>query len=141
VPPFPFVRESLKRLTGASDRVVCSATPSVALKKEWAEHQIDRYVSEICGQEQGTKKELLVQAKKYPRHQALMIGDALGDYAAAQANDCLFFPINPGAEDKSWERFYREGIDRFLTGRFAGDYQESLLSEFRKYLPEKPRWT
>lgn len=140
VPPFPFVRESLKRLTGTSDRVVCSATPSAALKKEWAEHKIDRYVSEICGQEQGTKKELLVQAKKYPPQHALMVGDALGDYAAAQANDCLFFPINPGAEDASWEQLFHEGIDRFLTGRFAGEYQESLLNQFRQYLPEKPTW-
>jgi phosphoglycolate phosphatase-like HAD superfamily hydrolase len=140
VPPFPFVRESLQKLQGQADLVVCSATPSEALKKEWREHQIDGYVSEICGQEQGTKKELLAQAKKYPPHHALMVGDALGDYNAAQANACLFFPINPGAEDASWERFYREGIAQFLNGRFAGEYQESLLSEFRRYLPEKPSW-
>jgi phosphoglycolate phosphatase-like HAD superfamily hydrolase len=140
VPPFPGVRESLKRLTGKADLIVCSATPSVALQKEWAEHQIDRFVSHICGQEQGTKKELLVQASKYKPQQALMVGDALGDYNAAQANECLFFPINPGAEDASWERLVREGIDRFLTGRFAGEYQDSLLNEFRKYLPEKPTW-
>jgi phosphoglycolate phosphatase-like HAD superfamily hydrolase len=140
VPPFPFVRESLEKLQGKADLVVCSATPSVALKKEWAEHKIDSFVSEICGQEQGTKKELLVQAKKYQPQHALMIGDALGDYAAAQANDCLFFPINPGAEDASWERFHREGIAHFLSGRFAGEYQDSLLAEFRKYLPEQPTW-
>jgi phosphoglycolate phosphatase-like HAD superfamily hydrolase len=127
-------------LQGKADLVVCSATPGVALKKEWAEHRIDQYVSEICGQEQGTKKELLAQAQQYKPQHALMIGDALGDYNAAQANDCLFFPINPGAEDASWERFYREGIDLFLSGRFAGEYQDSLLAEFRKYLPEKPTW-
>ena len=69
-----------------------------------------------------------------------MVGDALGDFAAAQANGCLFFPINPGAEDASWQRFYEEGIDRFLQGRFAGEYQQSLLEEFRRYLPEKPGW-
>jgi phosphoglycolate phosphatase-like HAD superfamily hydrolase len=140
VPPFPFVRESLQKLQGKADLVVCSATPSAALKKEWTEHQIDGLVSEICGQEQGTKKELLAQARKYLPDHALMVGDALGDYAAAQANACLFFPINPGAEDASWERFHREGIDRFLSGQFAGEYQDSLLAEFRAYLPEKPNW-
>ena len=140
VPPFPFVRESLQKLQGQADLAVCSATPSEALKKEWREHGIDAYVSEICGQEQGTKKELLTQARKYPPHHALMVGDALGDYNAAQANACLFFPINPGAEDASWERFHREGIAQFLNGRFAGEYQESLLSEFRSYLPEQPTW-
>lgn len=140
VPPFPFVRESLQKLQGQGDLVVCSATPSEALKKEWREHQIDGYVSEICGQEQGTKKQLLTQANKYPPRHALMVGDALGDYNAAQANACLFFPINPGNEDASWERFFREGIAQFLNGRFAGEYQEKLLSEFRQYLPERPTW-
>jgi len=140
VPPFPYVLESLERLMGRTDRIVCSATPDAALKKEWAEHKIDRFVSVICGQEIGTKKEILHHAAKYKPHHALMIGDALGDYAAAQANHCLFFPINPGAEDVSWQRFFEEGIERFLAGKFAGAYQESLLEEFRRYLPEKPTW-
>jgi hypothetical protein len=30
-----------------------------------------------------------------------MIGDALGDWEAAQANAVLFYPINPGGEDES----------------------------------------
>jgi hypothetical protein len=69
-----------------------------------------------------------------------MIGDAPGDYAAAKANNCLFYPINPGAEDASWKRFHDEAIDRFLNETFAGDYQKQLLAEFDRYLPEKPSW-
>ena len=69
-----------------------------------------------------------------------MIGDAPGDYQAAVANHALFFPINPGAEEASWQRFYEEGIDRFLSGTFAGDYQAALLAEFDRYLPERPPW-
>lgn len=141
VPPFPFVRESLERLSSQADCAVCSATPAAALKKEWAEHGLDRFVAEICGQEQGTKQELLVVASRYKPNHVLMVGDALGDYAAAEANRCLFFPINPGQEDASWERFYREGLSRFFAGTFAGDYQESLLAEFRRQLPEEPPWS
>ena len=69
-----------------------------------------------------------------------MVGDAPGDYQAAQANHTLFFPINPGAEDASWKRFYEEGIDKFLSGKFAGAYQQKLLDEFETYLPERPPW-
>ena len=69
-----------------------------------------------------------------------MIGDAPGDFDAAQANGALFFPINPSAEEASWERFYEEGIDRFLAGAFVGDYQEALLAEFDRYLPDRPPW-
>ncbi|MCH5375633.1 MAG: HAD hydrolase-like protein [Planctomycetes bacterium] len=140
VPPFPYVRESLQKLQGRADVVVVSATPNEALHKEWQEHDIDQYVAAICGQEIGTKKELLTNASKYASVQTLMIGDAPGDFQAAQANRCLFFPINPGAEEASWQRFFEEGVDRFLQGKFAGDYQQALLIEFEKYLPETPPW-
>jgi phosphoglycolate phosphatase-like HAD superfamily hydrolase len=140
VPPFPFVRESLQKLTGQADLVVCSATPGEALTKEWNEHDIAKYVVAICGQEVGTKREILVNAAKYVPHRRLMVGDAPGDYQAAQANDCLFFPVNPGAEEASWQRFFEEGIERFLNGEFAGRYQQELLAEFDEYLPDRPPW-
>ena len=141
VPPFPFVRESLKKLQGRADMLVCSATPNEALKAEWTEHHLDQYVEAICGQESGSKKETLANAAKYPQDHVLMIGDAPGDYRAAEANNCLFFPINPGAEEASWKNFYEEGINRFLQSNFAGGYQEQLLKEFDEYLPENPPWS
>lgn len=140
VPPFPGVRESLAKLQGQSDMVVCSATPNEALKAEWAEHEIDQYVEAICGQESGSKKETLSNAARYAADHTLMIGDAPGDCRAAQANQCLFFPINPGEEEASWQRFLDEGIDKFLKREFAGSYQDQLLAEFDKYLPEQPPW-
>jgi phosphoglycolate phosphatase-like HAD superfamily hydrolase len=140
VPPFPFVRESLDKLGPRADVLVVSATPHEALKREWEEHDLAKYAVAICGQEVGTKKESLRAAAKYPANHTLMIGDAPGDYQAAVANHTLFFPINPGAEEASWKRFYDEGIDRFLSGAFAGDYQAALLAEFDRYLPERPPW-
>jgi phosphoglycolate phosphatase-like HAD superfamily hydrolase len=140
VPPFPYVRESLEKLRGKADALVVSATPQEALQREWDEHDLTKYVVAICGQEIGTKKESLAAAAKYPADQALMIGDAPGDYKAAVANHTLFFPINPGAEEASWQRFYDEGIERFLSGTFTGDYQSQLLSEFDSYLPQQPPW-
>lgn len=140
VPPFPFLRECLDKLAPQADLLVISATPNEALAREWREHHLDGHVRAICGQEIGTKKETLGVAKKYAAGRALMIGDAPGDHAAAVANKTLFFPINPGAEEASWKRFYEEGIDRFLRGTFAGEYQGKLLDEFHRYLPERPPW-
>ena len=120
--------------------MVVSATPHEALQREWEEHDLAKYAVAICGQEMGTKKESLRAAAKYPANHTLMIGDAPGDYQAAVANHTLFFPINPGAEEASWKRFYDEGIERFLAGRFVGDYQAALLAEFDRYLPERPPW-
>ena len=140
VPPFPFVRESMERLCARADILVVSATPYEALQREWEEHDLAKYTVAICGQEIGTKKQSLGPAKKYPANHALMIGDAPGDHQAAVANHALFFPINPGAEEASWRRFYEEGIERFLSDRFAGEYQAALLAEFDRYLPDRPQW-
>ncbi len=140
VPPFPYLRESLEKLKPRADLLVISATPNEALQREWEEHDLNKYVAAICGQEVGTKKETLAVAKKYGAGKVLMIGDAPGDYAAAKANGTLFYPINPGAEEASWQRFHDEGIEKFLGGAFAGKYQETLLQEFDSYLPQRPPW-
>ncbi|HUT10026.1 MAG TPA: HAD family hydrolase [Thermoguttaceae bacterium] len=140
VPPFPFVRESIRRLSEKADVIVVSATPQEALEREWEEHDLTQYVVAICGQEIGTKTQSLGVAAKYLPGHTLMIGDAPGDHKAAMANAALFFPVNPGAEETSWKRFFEEGIDRFFSGTFAGEYQDVLLAEFDSYLPEKPPW-
>ncbi len=140
VPPFPFVDDCLKKFSPLADLLVVSATPNEALHREWQEHGIAKYVEAICGQEIGTKKEVLGVAHKYPANHVLMIGDAPGDHQAAVANRALFFPINPGSEETSWKRLLEEGIDRFVGGTFAGDYQQQLLEAFDRCLPATPPW-
>lgn len=142
VPPFPFVRESLIKLTAKADALVVSQTPTEALVREWSENDIEKYVHIICGQEYGTKTEHLKYAAKgkYPDNKILMIGDAPGDMKAAKANGVLFYPINPGEEVASWERFYNEALDKFFNLEFEGAYEAALIKEFETYLPEKPHW-
>lgn len=142
MPPFPGVRESLLNMTGRADIMVVSQTPLEALEREWAENGIDGFVRKICGQEYGTKAEHLELAAggKYPREKILMIGDAPGDHQAAVSNGVLFFPINPGHEEQSWDRLLNEGLERFYNGSFKGAYEQELLKEFDAYLPQNPSW-
>jgi phosphoglycolate phosphatase-like HAD superfamily hydrolase len=142
VPPFPLVRECLQKINEKADAMCISQTPADALKREWAEHGIDRFVKMIAGQEMGTKTEHLKFAAKdkYPPTKILMIGDAPGDFKAAKSNGALFFPITPGSEEASWERLYREGLDRFFAGTYAGEYESKLVKEFDASLPEHPHW-
>lgn len=142
IPPFPFMRESLEKLSSRADAMVISQTPGEALTREWAENDMIKHVMLIAGQEYGTKTEhIKFGAKgKYPDDKILMIGDAPGDMKAAKANGVLFFPINPGHEEDSWEKFYSEGLDKFFDGTFPGSYEEELIKEFNKYLPELPSW-
>lgn len=142
VPPFPWVRESLQKMQGKIDLMVVSATPVEALEREWGEHGIAQYMTVIAGQEMGTKKQHLQFAAKgkYDDDRILLIGDAPGDRDSAKGVDVLYYPINPGAEDKSWKRFYDEALGRFLNGTYAGDYEASLIAEFERLLPETPPW-
>jgi phosphoglycolate phosphatase-like HAD superfamily hydrolase len=142
VPPFPFVRESLEKLTGKADMVVVSATPTEALQREWAEHGVDGFVRVIAGQEMGSKAECIEFAAtgRYEPSNILMIGDAPGDMKAARSNNALFYPINPGSEEESWELFHNEAIDRFLGGTYAGEYEDKLIARFNEVLPERAPW-
>ncbi len=142
IPPFPWALESLKRIRGQSDAICVSQTPTEALVREWAGSDITKYVSIIAGQELGTKTEHIALATKgrYEPDRILMIGDAPGDYRAATGNQALFYPINPGHEDASWERFHKEAYDRFLNGTYRGAYEDALVREFDALLPDTPPW-
>jgi hypothetical protein len=96
----------------------------------------------IASQEMGTKKDHIRIAKKdrYIESHILKVGDALGDYRAAKANNVLFYPINPNHEDASWQRFYEEAFDKFIDGTYAGGYEETLIEDFKKLLPSTPPW-
>jgi phosphoglycolate phosphatase-like HAD superfamily hydrolase len=142
ITPFPFVKECLEKIISEADVIVVSQTPFEALKREWEENKIDHYLKMIAGQEHGTKSEHLRYAAKgkYPDDMILMIGDANGDLKAAKSNGVLFFPINPGKEEESWERLYKEGLDKFFGGTYKGTYEENLIMEFETFLPEHPHW-
>ena len=142
VPPFPFVRESLDRLTPRADMMCVSATPGAALAAEWKEHGLAAYVRLIVGQEIASKKEAIrvAAAAGYEKGKVLMIGDAPGDMAAAHSNGALFYPVVPGEEEQSWERFSKEALDRFLQGTYAGAYEQGLIAHFKQKLPSVPPW-
>ncbi len=142
MPPYPAVRESIARLAPHANIIVCSSTPHEALTREWQEHGLAEHLDMICGQEQGSKSEHLRYGAggKYPPERVLMVGDAPGDMRAAKENGFLYYPINPGQEAESWQRFHDEAIARFLEGSYAGQYESDRIATFRSLLPEHPPW-
>jgi phosphoglycolate phosphatase-like HAD superfamily hydrolase len=142
IPPYPFVRESLHLLADNADMIVVSATPLEALVREWEEHKIAQYVRVIAGQEMG-KKQLHLELAAHGKYQSdhiLMVGDAPGDMRAAKANNALFYPVNPGKEEASWQRFYEEAVHKFMAEEYAGAYEAALIKEFEAMLPDTPPW-
>lgn len=141
IPPFPFVRESLEKLSEFADIVIVSATPREALIKEWTTNDIAKYVSLLGAQEDGTKKEIIASVKdNYKSDHCLMIGDAPGDYKAATANNILFYPIRPLDEIESWKEFYTDAMAKFKDLNYQGKVFEGYYTRFEKCLPENPSW-
>jgi len=142
LPAFHHAVKSMEKISTLADIIVVSQTPDETLAREWLENDLKKYVRLIAGQEYGTKAEHIALAAKgkYPDDRILMIGDALCDLNAANSNGVIFFPIIAGKEDESWERLVKEGLEKFITGKFKGRYETSLHREFKKSLPETPPW-
>jgi phosphoglycolate phosphatase-like HAD superfamily hydrolase len=142
IPPFRNAVLSLDKISLFADVVIVSQTPLEALEREWQEHHLKGHVRLIAGQEHGTKTEHIAFAAKgkYGNNKILMIGDAKGDLDAAKNNGILFYPVIPGKEERSWERFHNEALDRFKKSEYAGTYEDELILDFGKSLPETPPW-
>jgi HAD superfamily hydrolase (TIGR01549 family) len=142
MPPFPKALEAIQMINSKADLVIISQTPVKAIRREWEENNMMNFVMAVAGQEHGTKdRHIEIAAKgRYPDKNILMIGDAVSDLSAAAKNNILFFPIVPGEENNSWEKFINEGFEKFIDGRFAGPYEDSLISEFKRSLPDTPPW-
>jgi phosphoglycolate phosphatase-like HAD superfamily hydrolase len=142
IPPFPYSKTAIVTMSEIADLMVVSQTPLEALDREWEEHKLKRYIKTIAAQEHGTKTEHIALAAKgkYPDNKILMIGDAKGDLDAAKNNGVLFYPILPGKEDEIWAEFLNVGFYRFISGKYKGSYENNLISDFKKYLPEIPPW-
>ena len=142
VPPFPYSGESLREMRASCHTVAVSSSPTKNLERQWDEYNLRAHVDISAGQEAGTKSGIIQSATRgrYKQEQMLIIGDAPSDFQAAREAGTLFFPIVPGKEEGSWQRFYQEGLDRFIRGTFTGAYAEKLTAEFHKQLPDKPPW-
>ena len=141
IPPFPHSRDVIMALSSQADILVVSATARDALMREWEENGLLDYVSMICSQDEGTKKECISAVKDhYAPDRVMMIGDAPGDRKAACDNGVLFYPIRPGDEIRSWNELKETYLEQFLDGRYRQESQDSLIESFYRCLPAVPPW-
>ncbi len=143
VPPFRFVRESLEAVHEWADIVVCSGAPNRALEHEWRTHGLAALAAGIAGQEMGSKAEQVgsvMAAGRYSPGKVLMVGDAPGDLDAARASGARFYPIEAGAEESSWEEFFRGAASRFRDGEYSDSEEAARILRFEQRLPETPWW-
>jgi phosphoglycolate phosphatase-like HAD superfamily hydrolase len=125
-----------------ADVLVVSKTPYEDLANYWEAQGIAQYVQMIAGQEMGSKGHHIEVAKKaghYQDDQVLMLGDGNGDLKAVKANKGLFYPVSPGYEQESWNRFSK-ALDHFIQQSYRGEFENKLLEEFEQVLLTMPSW-
>ena len=142
VAPLPGVQEAFAEISEFADIVIVSATPHEALIREWGSQGLLEHITVVAGQELGTKKDCIKKAMtgKYAADKVLMVGDAPGDHAAADANGVLYYPIIPGQEVESWSLLRAEAAEKFHKGEYAGEYMASRIEAFDKVLADEPNW-
>ena len=140
--PFPGVEETLAALKEHANVVVVSSTPQEALIRELKNCGVYDYFDAVAGQESGTKARCIKTAMSagFDEDHTLKVGDAPGDYAAAQANGCLFYPIIPGAEEDSWKTLKNKAAQVFFTGHYKGTMMDERVDAFTAVLNAEPAW-
>lgn len=137
--PFLGVKQSLQLASQKADVVIVSSANRQAVEEEWNRCGLLPYVNEVMAQDNGSKAQCiaLLLAGGYEKSRVLMIGDAMGDLAAADRNGVYFYPIQVRKENASWEVFQKEILERFCSGQYEQEEQSRWIQEFRDNFHEK----
>ena len=134
---FPGVREGFESVRNFADIVIVSSANRDAVEEEWERFGLLPLVDLVMCQDMGSKDYCIAQLKKkgYAADHILMVGDAPGDRAAAQANNVWYYPILVRREKESWEEF-PEAAARLREGSYAA-YETRKIEEFLENLSNK----
>lgn len=134
--PFEGVGDGLAAAHAAADVAIVSSANAGAVKEEWTRHALIEHTDIMLAQDAGTKAYCIgkLLEKGYQKDCVLMIGDAPGDQKAAEENGVHYYPILVKKEKLFWERFLSEGLEKFLSGTYAGGYEEERIREFLENL-------
>lgn len=130
--PFEGVKETLEKMHAFADVAVVSSANKSAVVEEWTKYGLINSVDIILTQEDGSKAYCISEMKKkgYGEGKVLMVGDAVGDHKAAEANGVYFYPILVRHETESWRKLCSETIRMFGKGQMDEEYRDNLIKLF-----------
>lgn len=129
--PFDGVKETLAYIHETCDVAIVSSANYEAVMEEWNRFGLLDYVDVVLAQNAGTKKVCIEKLLSYGYEtgNVMMVGDAPGDQAAAQANGVFYYPILVGREVESWTDI-RQALEGLQSGTYEGEYQDMLYRAF-----------
>ncbi|MBQ9007731.1 MAG: HAD hydrolase-like protein [Clostridia bacterium] len=134
--PFPGVRESLAEACKTATVAVVSSAARVGLEKDWAAGGLTPCVDLLMSQDDGSKTAQLQKAMAtcHSPVTALMLGDTDSDGQCAHEAGALFYPIMPGDEAASWQRFRKEILPLFLAGKYDAIQEKKYYDQLKAML-------
>ncbi len=132
--PFSGAAEGLAAAANFADVAVVSSANRDAVLEGWSRYNLLEHVDIVLAQDAGSKHCIAELLKKgYAPDHVVMVGDAPGDQAAAEANGVYFYPILVKKEADSWREFCTEATSHLRDGDYAA-YGEKKLNAFLKNL-------
>ena len=134
--PYPGVRESLSEATKTAAVAVVSSAAKAGLEKDWAAGGLIPCVDLLMSQEDGSKTAQLKKAMTRcgENVQAVMLGDTDSDGVSAHEAGAMFYPIMPGDEAASWQRFREEILPLFLAGKYNEQEEAKYYGQLKAML-------
>ncbi len=134
--PFDGVKETIELIKTKADIAVVSSANFAAIKEEWEKCGLFKSVDYFFSQADGSKSECISRllSEGYNQEKTIMVGDALGDYKAAENNQVWFFPILVSKESVSWLDLKYTYLPLFLNQQFNEKVQEELFSNMKENL-------
>ncbi|SCP97995.1 Haloacid dehalogenase-like hydrolase [Anaerobium acetethylicum] len=133
--PFKGAEEGIHLAHDICDVAIVSSANQEAVLEEWTKHGLIKAVDILLAQNAGSKEYCIKKLLEYgyEKNHVLMVGDAPGDWDAANRNGVFFYPILAGKEEQSWSDL-KEAIVQLIQGTFQGYYQNHLLEQFKSNL-------
>lgn len=134
--PYEGVLEALMKAHEYADIAIVSSANKAAVLEEWEYYGLINHVDIVLAQDAGTKAYCIQELVKkgYDKENVLMCGDALGDLKATESNGVFYYPIKVKHEKESWKEFIDVALDKLLTRKYKGEYQENKAKEFLENL-------
>lgn len=134
--PFEGVKEALALANEKADVAIVSSANLQAVLEEWELYGLTEHVDVVLAQDSGSKKYCIgkLLEKGYVPEKVIMLGDAKGDYEAAQGNGVSYYPILVRREKESWQQFRETAFEKFIAGNYKGEYQEEQIKAFTENL-------
>lgn len=119
--PYPGAKEGLAAAHTFADVAMVSSANRDAVEEEWSKFGLLEHTDIVLAQDVGSKAACIAAMLKfgYDPDKVIMVGDAPGDWDAAEKNRVHYYPILVNHEKESWDEAVALAFEKLQDGSYA----------------------